>query len=153
MIARHLVLVVLVAGPAWAGPAGTATVIDGNTVEVAGARLRLHGIDAPDLDQPCRLRGRTQPCGVIARAALMDLTAGAELECEARGQDAAGRALATCSADGYDVAEGMVYTGWALARAGAPPRYHEVQRQAETARRGLWQGQFTAPAEWRRRNK
>ncbi len=154
MIARLLVIVVLlVAPPALAGPAGPATVIDGNTLEVAGARLRLHGIDAPDLDQPCRLRGRTQACGVIARAALMDLTAGAELDCEMRGRDADGRALATCTADGYDVAEGMVYTGWALALDGAPARYHTVERQAEAARRGLWLGQFTAPSEWRRRRQ
>ena len=116
MLARLLVIVILLlALPTLAGPDGPVTVIDGNTLEVAGARLRLHGIDAPDLDQPCRLRGRTQNCGVIARAALMDLTAGAELDCEMRGRDADGRALATCTADGYDVAEGMVYTGWALA--------------------------------------
>jgi len=153
MIARLLVLVVLLAAPAWAGPAGPATVIDGNTLQVAGVRLRLHGIDAPDLDQPCRLRGRTQACGVIARAALMDLTAGAELECEMRGHDAAGRALASCTADGYDVAEGMVYTGWAMALEAAPRRYHAVQRQAEAARRGLWLGRFTAPSERRQRKQ
>ncbi len=144
-------LVLLVVPPALAGTAGPATVIDGNTLEVAGARLRLYGIDAPDLDQPCRLRGRTQACGVIARAALMDLTAGATLDCEMRGRDAAGRTLATCTADGYDVAEGMVYTGWALALDGAPARYHSVERQAKAARRGLWLGQFTAPSEWRRK--
>ncbi len=154
MIVRLLVIVVLlVVPPALAGSAGPATVIDGNTLEVAGARLRLHGIDAPDLDQPCRLRGRTQACGVIARAALMDLTAGAELDCKLRGRDADGRTLATCTADGYDVAEGMVYTGWALALDDAPARYRTVQRQAEAARRGLWLGQFTAPSEWRRRRQ
>ncbi len=152
MIARLLVIVVLlVVPPALAGT--PVTVIDGNTLEVAGARLRLHGIDAPDLDQPCRLRGRTQSCGVIARAALMDLTAGAVLDCEMRGRDAAGRTLATCTADGYDVAEGMVYTGWALALDGAPVRYQTVQNEAEAARRGLWLGQFTAPSEWRRRQQ
>ncbi len=152
MIAWLLVIAVLLgAQPALAGT--PATVIDGNTLVVAGARLRLYGIDAPDLDQPCRLRGRTQACGVIARAALMDLTAGAELDCEMRGRDAAGRTLATCTAGGYDIAEGMVYTGWALALDGAPARYHTVERQAEAARRGLWLGQFTAPSEWRRRRQ
>ena len=152
MIARLLVfLALLVVPPALAGT--PVTVIDGNTLEVAGVRLRLHGIDAPDLDQPCRLRGRTQACGVIARAALMDLTAGAELDCEMRGRDAAGRTLATCTADGYDVAEGMVYTGWALALEAAPARYRAVQRQAKEARRGLWLAEFVAPWEWRRRKR
>ncbi|MFQ5954915.1 MAG: thermonuclease family protein, partial [Kiloniellales bacterium] len=143
----------LAALPVWAQPAGPATVIDGNTLEVAGTRVRLFGIEAPDLDQPCRLRGRARPCGVIARAALKDLTAGAELRCRPKGHDAAGRALATCTADGYDVAEGMVYTGWALALEAAPPRYHALQRQAKKARRGLWLGEFVAPWEWRRRKQ
>ncbi len=154
MIRGLLVLAALLAAqPVGAGPAGPATVIDGNTLDVAGTRLRLFGIDAPDLDQPCRLRGATRPCGVIARAALMDLTAGADLRCQPKGRDAAGRALATCTADGYDVAEGMVYTGWALALEAAPARYRAVQRQAEEARRGLWLGEFVAPWEWRRRKR
>ncbi len=39
--------------------AGTATVIDGDTIEVYGQRILLHGIDAPENRQLCRLDGRT----------------------------------------------------------------------------------------------
>ena len=35
---------------------GRTWVIDGNTIEVAKARIRLHGIDAPERVQTC-LRG------------------------------------------------------------------------------------------------
>jgi endonuclease YncB( thermonuclease family) len=140
----------LAATAALAGPSGPATVLDGNTIEVGGARLRLHGIDAPDLDQPCRLRGRDAECGVLARAALMDLTAGAEVVCEPKGVDRAGRALATCLAGDYDLSEGMVYTGWALALPDGPSHYHTIQRKAEAARRGMWLGEFVPPAAWRR---
>ncbi len=147
LIAMSLLLSSAVA----AEPNGPATVIDGNTVEVAGQRLRLFGIDAPDLDQTCVLRSRRAKCGVIARAALMDLTAGAELGCEILGRDDAGRRLASCHANDYDVAEGMVYTGWALALDNGPPLYAKLQNEAAQAKRGLWAGEFMPPAEWRKR--
>ena len=35
---------------------GPARVIDGHTIEVAGERIRLHGIDAPEMDQTSRRR-------------------------------------------------------------------------------------------------
>jgi endonuclease YncB( thermonuclease family) len=143
----------LAATAARAEPSGPATVIDANTLEVGGVRLRLYGIDAPDLDQSCRLGGRTQDCGVVARAALMDLTAGAEVTCEPKGADREGRALATCLAGDYDLAEGMVYTGWALARRDGPAHYRTLQRQAKEARRGLWLGEFLPPWEWRRQRR
>ena len=61
MRATALVLA-LIATPALADVAGTASVIDGDTIEVHGQRIRLHGIDAPESRQLCRLNGRR--CGV-----------------------------------------------------------------------------------------
>ena len=54
---------------------GHARVIDGDTLEVRGTRIRLHGIDAPELQQQCRREGAsaalTYPCGQEAKAALV----------------------------------------------------------------------------------
>lgn len=131
---------------------GPVTVIDGDTIEIGGARLRLAGIDAPELGQGCRIGGRSYDCGMVARTALIDLTAGARVACELRASGSPagdeGRP-ARCWADGYDLSEGMVYTGWAIANPTAPPRYAALQQGAQAAPRGLWKGRFLTPKEWR----
>ncbi len=62
----------LLATPALADVTGTATVIDGDTIEVHGQRIRLHGIDAPESRQLCRLDGTPWQCGKDAADALED---------------------------------------------------------------------------------
>ena len=61
-----------------------AKVIDGDTIVVAGELIRLHGIDAPELDQTFLWRGEPVACGTMALAALEVLTAGVKLRCEDR---------------------------------------------------------------------
>lgn len=36
---------------------GTVSVIDGDTLDMGGAHIRLFGIDAPESDQTCRRNG------------------------------------------------------------------------------------------------
>ena len=94
---------------------GTPEVRDGDTIVLQGRRLRLDGIDAPELGQSCRIKSRLYDCGMVARTALLDLTAGAEVVCRPLGPGPGGLTLARCFADDYDLSEGMTYTGWALA--------------------------------------
>ena len=65
MYALTLALI-LIATPALADVTGTASVIDGDTIEVHGQRIRLHGIDAPESRQLCRLDGKSWQCGEVA---------------------------------------------------------------------------------------
>lgn len=147
-------------GPAQVGPAEIVPtrVIDGMTLEIAGTRFRLFGIDAPDLDQICERRGRSLPCGEIARTALMDLVAGSDVTCtpvkntQAPGGPAGGPVVARCSAGGFDIGRNMVHTGWALADPlVAPPGYRERQARARRRKVGLWRFSFAPPSEWRAR--
>ena len=62
----------LLAIPALADVTGPASVIDGDTLEVHGQRIRLHGIDAPESRQLCRLDGKPWQCGKEAANALAD---------------------------------------------------------------------------------
>jgi endonuclease YncB( thermonuclease family) len=132
-----------------AGISGVPTVIDGETVELGGERFRLYGINAPDLRQKCEIRGRDYDCGHVSKTALMDLVAGVEINCVSRAPVAAGTRRATCYANGYDLAEGMAHTGWAMAMPRDGGKYLRMERRAERARRGLWQGKFTPPWDWK----
>ena len=55
---------------------GPAKVIDGDTIVVAGELVRLHGIDAPELDQTFQWRGQHMACRTMSLAALEALIAG-----------------------------------------------------------------------------
>ena len=80
-----LALVILAVGqPVHADITGKPRVIDGDTIEIAGERFRLHGIDAPEAKQTCEWPGKTIPCGRFATTALMDLTVGVEVTCKTR---------------------------------------------------------------------
>ncbi len=153
---RLLVAIVLLAAAAGAVRAqevsGPATVIDGDTLEVAGQRFRLFGIDAPDLGQSCPLDGRTIDCGHIASTALSDLTAGGIVSCDAVEKRGDGVVIAMCTSDGFDISENMVYTGWARADIRVSKRYADTEARSQGARRGLWAGEFLPPWDWRRDN-
>ncbi len=84
LLAFLAAVLALAAVPARADITGKARVIDGHTFEVAGRRVRLHGVHAPALDQTCRWPGRTIDCGTLARLALIDLTTGTDVVCNTK---------------------------------------------------------------------
>jgi endonuclease YncB( thermonuclease family) len=137
-------------------PHGTITgrpwVIDGDTIDVDGARIRLEGIDAPETDQSCAdAHGQSWPCGRAATRELKSHLASREVTCSTTGYDRYRRVLAVCSVAGDgDVNAWMVRQGWAIAY-GYAGIYQAEQDAAQRAQRGIWAGNFLPPAEWRRR--
>ena len=144
---------VLASAPALAEITGTPEIIDGDTLEVQGQAIRLYGVDAPELGQTCTIKERPYDCGKIARTALLDLTAGVAVTCRVLAAEpgaAAGEARpGRCFAQGYDLSEGMAYTGWALAARQVSERYVVFEERARAAGRGLWKGRFVSPWAWR----
>lgn len=132
---------------------GTAIVADGDTLTIAGTRIRLIDIDAPELDQMCLdAQGRDWPCGRQASAQLRSRVRGQKLSCQPKSIDKYGRALATCSvSDGTDINAWMVQQGLAVT-SGFANVYGAKQDEAKSARRGVWAGSFTQPREWRRQH-
>lgn len=142
----------------WTAPpqpaiAGKAWVIDGDTIEVAGTRIRLEGIDAPERDQTCTdTKGADWPCGKTAARELREHIRGRELSCDKRAFDRFERVLAVCLLpDGSDVNAWMVQQGWALA-SGFVKIYQSEEEEAEAAKRGIWAGSFLPPRQWRRQH-
>ena len=128
---------------------GRASVIDGDTIEVGGDRIRLHGIDAPESAQTCLAAGERWRCGRRATRALRDRIANGTVACEERGQGRYGRTVAVCRLGGSDLNAWMVLEGWALAYRRYSTEYVAEEASAKAARRGVWRGDFVAPWDWR----
>lgn len=124
---------------------GPARVADGDSLVVGGVRVRLQGIDAPELAQICARAGGDYACGREARAHLARLVAGSAVSCESFGHDRYGRTLARCAAGATELNRAMVEAGWAVAYGD----YGETEAQARQAGRGLWAGSFERPQDWR----
>lgn len=129
---------------------GRARAIDGDSLEVNGAEIRLHGIDAPEYRQPCRLRGHHWPCGREAKQALASEIRGKRVVCEVRDRDSYGRFVATCSIAGRSLNAWMVGQGWAFAYRRYSRAYIDEEAQARAARRGIWSGEVVEPWKWRK---
>ena len=130
--------------------AGAARVLDADTLEIAGQRVRLDGIDAPEKRQACRRNGRRYQCGVAATQALRRRIGGQAVNCAVSGQDRDSRLLAVCqTADDTDLNGWVVEQGWALAYRRYSTRYVAHEERAQAAQAGLWAGAFVPPWAWR----
>ena len=65
---------------------GTAHVIDGDTIIVAGEHVRLEGIDAPERNQTCQREGKVWACGSVATQTLRGLIRNQEVLCNVVGR-------------------------------------------------------------------
>lgn len=143
-------------GCAWGGPLaaraidGSAQVVDGDTLTVAGERIRLFGVDAPEARQMCERDGQPWRCGAAAGEALRSFLAGKPVSCTPLDRDRYGRVVARCLAAGQDVGAWLVSEGMAVAYTDFSWRYVPQELSARWHGRGLWAGRFVAPAEYRR---
>ena len=106
---------------------GTARAGDGDSLTVGATRIRLFGIDAPELDQVCKRDGRAWSCGQAAAEQLSNLVAGQEVRCIPVGADQHDRVLARCVA-------GQVTSIGRWSQAGTPSP-SAATRRATSARR------------------
>ena len=128
---------------------GAARIIDADTVEIAGEKLRLEGIDAPESRQTCKRDGKRYDCGKEATAALRVKIGKASISCKGDTRDQYDRLISVCYLDDMDLNGWLVSQGQALAYRRYSKRYVAAEDEARKAKRGLWQGQFIQPWQWR----
>lgn len=131
---------------------GQASVIDGDTIEIHGTRIRLHGIDTPESSQWCRDENNARyRCGRDAAFALDDAIGNRVVSCVGNNTDRYGRIIAVCSVGVVDLNEYLVRAGFAVAYRKYSSDYISAEQEARAAGRGLWRGTFEMPWDWRRR--
>lgn len=130
--------------------AGRASVIDGDTLEIQGQRIRLHGVDAPESAQTCLHGVREWRCGQQAALELSNWIGAATVTCSRVATDRYKRMVARCQARGQDVGAWLVGNGWALDWPQYSRSEYAGQQEAAKAKGlGVWRGEFTAPWLWR----
>jgi len=146
-----VLLTLLLATPATAeGISGTARVIDGDTIEVQGVDIRLHGIDAPEMAQSCKTaQGGTWPCGKRSGEHLQSLIGSGAVSCTWSEVDAYGRAIGICRAGNLTLNPRMVSDGYAWAFRKYSTDYVEEEAHAVREKVGIWQGPAVPAWEYR----
>lgn len=130
---------------------GSAYVHDGDTFTVSGVKIRLFGIDAPEMDQSCEMPdGSDWACGRWSRDQVRGILKGRELRCVKRTYDQYGRMVARCYLGDQDLAEMLARDGIVFSYARYSRDYIAVEKAAAAAGRGLWVAKVMPPAEFRR---
>jgi len=119
---------------------------DGDSLTLGAERLRLEGIDAPELNQSCQRAGKAWACGRSAREALQDMMLASGTLCQGSRRDRYDRLLVVCrsEADG-DINAAMVRRGMAISYGG----YAKEEAEAKARKAGLWAGTFERPRDVR----
>ncbi|MDQ1081526.1 thermonuclease family protein [Pseudoroseomonas cervicalis] len=136
---------------------GRPRVIDGDTLDVAGIRVRMQGIDAFESDQQCSRRGGGRfACGAEARDRLAALIDGREITCTPDGTQTHGRSVAVCTVrqggQEIDLNAAMVRSGLAFdCPRYSRGRYAEAEAEAKEQGAGAWGGRFAYP--WSHRDR
>jgi len=132
---------------------GHVHVVDGDTIDIGGERVRLEGIDTPEQSQTCPRRWfGTWKCGRKATKALKKLIAGHKVRCQGHSRGKYGRLIATCFVNDRNINAQMVRDGYAWAFVKYSKSYVREERLARSKRIGIWSGQKADPP-WRYRSR
>jgi len=128
---------------------GIPSVIDGDTIEIQGKRIRLFGIDAPESSQRCNTDGEYWQCGQRSAFALDKLISGKTVKCVVKDTDRYGRSVCKCYQGTLDVNGYMVRQGWAVAYTKYSRDYVHQEKYAQTNKLGIWNSEFDMPWDYR----
>ena len=143
---------------------GVPKIIDGDTVHINTKKIRLEGIDAPEIKQQCKkpflkisiLIGfefnKNYSCGVTSKIKLISRIDNSKIKCISSSRDRYKRFLATCYKDKINLNKWMVRNGFAVAYKRYSKDYLRDEEYAKENKLGVWEGSFIMPEKWRKLN-
>tara|TARA_B100000963_G_scaffold250056_1_gene219021 strand:- start:1652 stop:2152 length:501 start_codon:yes stop_codon:yes gene_type:complete len=143
---------------------GQPKVIDGDTIYIDNYKIRLEGIDAPEIKQRCKkpylkisaiigfTLNKNYSCGIISKNELMKKIQKSKVKCITTSRDRYKRYLATCFKSNINLNQWMVRNGYAVAYKRYSKRYLPDEKIAKENKLGVWQGSFIRPEKWRKLN-
>ena len=141
---------------------GKAVSIDGDTIKINEKKIRLHGIDAPEMKQLCQRTflsififsfQENYKCGEISKKKLDSYIKNNIIKCKVEGTDRYKRILGTCYKNTININSRMVRNGYAVAYKKYSKKYIGLEREAKKEEIGMWKGNFEMPWDWRKNVK
>ena len=140
---------------------GKAIVVDGDTLKINKKKIRLFGIDAPEIKQICKKNyfsflyfkfQKNYKCGLVSQQKLKILIKGNNIKCISNGKDKYKRFLSICFVKKKDINAWLVKSGYAIAYKKYSKKYISDEKYARRNKLGLWSGSFQEPEKWRKNN-
>lgn len=130
-------------------------VIDGDSIVINKQRIRLKGIDTPELKQQCYNNNlkRSEPCGTYAKMKLRTLIGSNVVSCSYKGVDRYNRHLAYCYVKDKNLNIEVVKQGYAVTYMNNNLLLELHKAIAQTKKQGIWSTNFKLPSGWRKQNK
>ena len=139
---------------------GNAQIIDGDTIKINSKKIRLHGIDAPEFKQMCTKPYLTiifftftkdYPCGKISTQKLQKKINNKVITCKILDVDRYKRFIGECYKRNLNLNSWLVSNGYAVAYRKYSKKYISNEINAKNEKKGIWQGKFEMPWEFRRK--
>ena len=143
---------------------GKAKVVDGDTIHIKSYKIRLEGIDAPEMKQKCKKEfiristiigmsfTKDYACGVESKKKLINKIDNRLIKCISLSKDRYKRYLATCYKNSINLNKWMVRNGHSVAYERYSKQYVKDEDYAKKNKLGIWQSSFIRPEKWRKLN-
>ena len=138
---------------------GYAKVTDGDTIKIDTFKIRLNGIDAPEKKQKCKKPYlkifmftfyEDYSCGKKSTEALIKKINNQKVICKISDVDYFKRLIGECYKEKTNLNSWLVSNGHAVAFRKYSKKYVPEEIIAKQEKRGIWQGMFEMPWDYRK---